>query len=256
MSNLQTRWPKKKSLDFNEPMLSGLVAPSGQTFLPYNWQSSKNSFLFYRGQLCSSHSVSMWVGGLHVSTWNYNHSTLPELVSQSKGLWKYIPLFLFYNKVEETPLTSFWLCVQFLCGRCVAVWGCGLPSSLSSLSGIRIYLCLGALHPLSVGVWQRGWLWRWFRWGLPIHLLSRPIPLYQHTKVNPNSPQLINKNNFYLWRLGILITKGLSSDTIIQPWGHNVKPLLMNRGIFYKILSICSHTNGLAMRMAAFSSPL
>lgn len=146
-------------------------------------------------------------------------------------LMKVYSTLFFHNKVKETPLTSF-LIVQFLCGWCVAVWGCGLPSSLASLSGIRVYLCLGALHPLSVGVWQRERLWRWFRWGLPVHLLFRPIPLYQHTEVNPNSPKFINKPNFYVWSLGILITKGLSSATISQPWvgeipmnfGKNMNP--------------------------------
>lgn len=91
--------------------------------------------------------------------------------------------------IEDWEVSSH---VQLLWKWCVAVCRRGLPSSLSSLSGIRVWLCWGSLHPHPMGVRQWGWLRRWLGWNLPLYLLPRPVPLYQHAKVNPNSLWLNN----------------------------------------------------------------
>lgn len=112
-----------------EESLLILISPClMQTFLPCNWQSSNNSYLLYRGKLYSSQSVSMWVGGLHVSPWNYHYPTLSELVSQSKCLEKYIPLFCHNQYLSQRELFSF-VClvpVSMACGS-ATVWHALLP---------------------------------------------------------------------------------------------------------------------------------
>lgn len=137
-------------------------------------------FLLNRKWLYIILRVSVWVGRLHVSSQNHHHSTLPELVCQSQQWWK---------MSWKADLNGDWFVFcffQFLPEWCLAVWGGGLPSSPTSVSGVRVQLCCWTLHPLWVGVWQPGRLWWRFRRDLSIQLLHRPVQLHQHTKVNPN----------------------------------------------------------------------
>lgn len=84
--------------------------------------------------------------------------------------------------------------VQFLWRGCVALWGRVVPSSPASLPGVRVFLCQRTLHLLSVGVRQRGRLWRWFGWGLSSHLLPGAVQMCQQPEVIPD-PQL--KQSFW-----------------------------------------------------------
>lgn len=103
-------------------MFFHLAPPSGQ----FSFTSGKYEkiaelsvcFLLKRGELCSSHSVSMWVGWVRFSTREYRHSTLPELVSWSECLWKYIPLFFSLSQIRG----FFCLCLSSSCED--GVWQC------------------------------------------------------------------------------------------------------------------------------------
>ena len=106
-------------------MFFHLAPPSGQ----FSFTSGKYEkiaelsvcFLLKRGELCSSHSVSMWVGWVRFSTRKYRHSTLPELVSWSECLWKYNPLFFPCHKSEVFFACVCPVPVRMVCGS-VRVW--------------------------------------------------------------------------------------------------------------------------------------
>lgn len=116
-------------------MFFRLAPPSGKfSFTTGKYGKIKEfvvCFLLNRGELCSSHSVSMWVGWVSFSTRKYCHSTLPELVSRSECLWKYIPFFFF-------PVMNQW-----------AFFACVCPVPVRMVCGsVRVWLAL--LSPLPV----------------------------------------------------------------------------------------------------------